>query len=98
MTTKLLTHLLGFLVQLVLLLAVGWLAKRGHYPHLDEPAPACAPTRGDAWRNSASVALALGFGAFAGTGHPHHPPPHPPHHHPPDPAYHHQYAPNLGAY
>ena len=31
MTTKLLTHLLGFLVQLGLLLAVVWLAKRGHY-------------------------------------------------------------------
>ena len=68
MTTKLLTHLLGFLVHLVLLLAVVWLAKRGHYPNLEEPDPACAPTRGDAWRNRASIALALGFGAFAGAG------------------------------
>jgi hypothetical protein len=68
MTTKLLTHLLGFVVQLGLLLAVVWLAKRGHYPMLAAPDPACAPTRGDAWRNRLSVALALGFGAFAGTG------------------------------
>lgn len=68
MTTKALTHVLGFLVQLVLLLAVVWLAKRGHYPMLAKPDPACAPTRGDTWRNRTSVALALGFGAFAGTG------------------------------
>jgi len=68
MTTKLLTHLLGFVVQLGLLLAVVWLAKRGHYPMLAAPDPACAPTRADAWRNRLSVALALGFGAFAGAG------------------------------
>lgn len=68
MATKLLTHLLGFVVQLGLLLAVVWLAKRGHYPTLAEPDPDCAPTRADAWRNRASVALALGFGALAGTG------------------------------
>ena len=39
MTTKALTHVLGFLVQLVLLLAVVWLAKRGHYPMLAKPDP-----------------------------------------------------------
>lgn len=75
MTTKLLTHLLAFLVQLALLLGCIWLAKRGHYPVLDEPDPDCAPTRADVWRNRASVALALGFGAFAAFGLANVPPP-----------------------
>jgi hypothetical protein len=62
-STDLVTRIATAAVQLGVLALLVWLAKRGRYPVLAEPDPACAPTFGDRLRWHAADALAFAAGA-----------------------------------